>query len=100
MPRPHRAGVVPRIVPYLDEPPDAAAILHLAKLLGIPVADLLRRGETEFKQAANLPAINDDTALATWLAGNPRVLQRPIVVNEERQLAVIGRPPENVHELL
>jgi len=94
------AGIIPRVVPYLDEPPDAAAILHLARLLGIPVAELLRRGETEFRQTADLPALDDDAALAAWLARHPRVLQRPIVVDNERQLAVIGRPPENVHELL
>lgn len=94
------AGVAPRIVSYLDDPPDAAAILHLAKMLDAPVADLLRRGEAEFKEAADLPTLDDDAALATWLANNPRVLQRPIVVNDERHLAIIGRPPENVHELL
>lgn len=94
------AGVVPQVVAYLEEPPDAASILHLAELLGVPVADLLRRGETEFREATDLPAIDDDPALAAWLARNPRTLQRPIIVNDERRLAVIGRPPENVHEVL
>ncbi len=32
------------------------------------------------------------------LADNPKLLQRPIVVRENR--AVIGRPPENVMQLL
>ena len=94
------AGVVPCVVRYLEEPPDAAAILRFAKMLGVPVSQLLRRGETEYKQATDLPELDDDAALAAWLADNPRVLQRPVVINDERQLAVIGRPPENVHELL
>ena len=96
----HDAGVEPCVVAYLEEPPDASTIRRLAEMLDIPVANLLRRGETEFKDATDLPALDDDAALAAWLARNPRVLQRPIVVNDERHLAVIGRPPENVHELL
>ena len=96
----HNAGVVPRVVRYLEDPPDAAAILRIAELLDVPVSQLLRRGETDYKEATDLPKLDDDAALAAWLADNPRVLQRPVVVNDERQLAVIGRPPENVHELL
>ena len=94
------AGISPTIVEYLREPPDAAAVEKLAELLGVPVADLLRRGETEFKEATDLPDLADDAALAAWVARNPRVLQRPIVVDDERQHAVIGRPPENVEALL
>ncbi len=66
----------------------------------MPVADLLRRGEDEFRNARDLPALDDDAALAAWLEKNPRALQRPIVVNERRSAAVVGRPPENVHALL
>lgn len=94
------AGVEPEVVAYLDAPPDAATILRLAGLLGRPVADLLRRGETEFREAADRPDLDDDPALAAWLARHPRVLQRPIVVNDAGDKAVIGRPPENVLELV
>ena len=47
-----------------------------------------------------LPDLDDDTALAAWLSAHPRVLERPIVVDSERRRAVVGRPPENVRELL
>ena len=69
-------------------------------MLGMPVAGLLRRGESEFKDTTSLPALNDDAALAAWLGQHPRVMQRPIVVDEDSATAVIGRPPENVQELL
>lgn len=92
-------GIEPTLVRYLDEPLSGAQILRLAALLERPVADLLRTGEAEFKAATDLPAMDDDAGLAAWLETHPRVLQRPIVVDEERELAVIGRPPENVHEL-
>lgn len=94
------AGVRPEVVAYLETPPDARTILHLAGLLGRPVADLLRRGEAEFREAADLPALDDDPALADWLARHPRVLQRPIVVDDAGDRAVIGRPPENVLKLV
>ena len=93
------SGESPVIVRYLEEPPDAATIGRLAGQLGVPVADLLRRGEAEYKQATDLPDLNDDAALAAWISVNPKVLQRPIVVSDDGR-AVIGRPPENALELL
>ena len=66
----------------------------------MPVADLLRRGEAEFREATDLPDLADDGALADWIARNPKVLQRPIIVDGLTQRAVIGRPPEAVSELL
>ena len=94
------AGVVPTIVEYLKEPPDGPSIVRLAGLIGVPVAELLRRGETEFREATDLPSLDDDDALAAWIANNPKTLQRPIVVAADHSRAVIGRPPENVLELL
>ena len=95
-----RSGVSPTIVEYLNTPPSAAATLRHAKLIGVQVADLLRRGEDEFKQADDLPDLEDDTALAAWLEMHPRVIERPIVVDEANDRAVIGRPPENVLDLV
>lgn len=94
------AGVTPQVVRYLDAPPDADRIRHLAGSMGVAVSALLRRNEDDFKNAANLPDLDDDAALAGWLAAHPRVLQRPIVIDDEAGVAVIGRPPENVAELL
>ena len=94
------AGVEPKIVLYLEETPAAADILDLARKLGKPVADLLRRGESSFKDAMDLPELSDDAALATWLETHPIVLERPIVVDTATGKAVVGRPPENVNALL
>jgi len=93
-------GVTPAIVEYLTAPPDAATLLQIAKLLDVPLADLLRRGEDEFRDAGETLPLDDDAALAVWLHNNPSVLERPIVVDEENERAVVGRPPENVLDLL
>ena len=94
------AGVEPEIVLYLQDTPDAAELLTIAGRLGKPLADLLRRGESVFKEAADLPALDDENALAAWVAAHPIVLERPIVVDTGSGRAVMGRPPENVEELL
>ena len=90
----------PDIVDYLSEPPSAARILQLADWLGSPVVDLLRRNEADFKEATDLPALDDNHALATWVEAHPKVLERPIVVDDGANKAIMGRPPENVQSLL
>lgn len=94
------AGIEPNIVEYLQEPPDAARTERLAALLGLDVADLLRKSEPDFTGADDLPELSDNAALAAWIESHPKVLQRPIVVDDDRDVAVIGRPPENVLGLL
>lgn len=94
------SGVELTIVEYLKAAPDADRILSLAGLLGVPVAELLRRGEDNFKNATDLPDLGDNAALAAWIESNPKTLQRPIVVDDEARQAIIGRPPENVLTLI
>jgi arsenate reductase len=93
-------GLRPNIVEYLSEPPTPDRILTLSKLLGVSVQELLRKNEADFKEATDLPDLADDPALATWISRNPRVLERPIVVDDDANKAVVGRPPENVRDLL
>lgn len=94
------AGIEPTIIRYLDEAPPAAEILDLAQKLGVTVADLLRRGEADFKNATDLPDLDDDKALAAWVQAHPKALERPIVIDTSSGKAIMGRPPENVNQLL
>ena len=93
-------GVKPEIVRYLDKPPSSDEIVRLAELVGVPVKDLLRQGEGDFRNHGQSLDLDDDQKLARWLHEHPRVLQRPIVVNDDSKRAVIGRPPENVLTIL
>jgi len=93
-------GLTPQVIRYLDEPPDADRILELAATIGVPVSDLLRRNEDDYRHADDLPDLDDDTSLAAWLSRHPGVLQRPIVIDDDAGVAVIGRPPESVAEIL
>ena len=94
------AGIEPTIVLYLENTPSADEIVAVAGKLQKPVADLLRKGESAFKEASDLPDLGNDAALAAWIAEHPIVLERPIVVDTDSGKAVVGRPPENVNELL
>ena len=89
-----------RIVEYLQNPPAPDTLLRLAEMIGVPLAGLLRTSEADFRESAEPVPMDDAQALSKWLHDHPRVLQRPIVVDEDQARAVIGRPPENVLELL
>ena len=90
-------GIAPRVVLYLETPPDEAQIRDLLKKLGIGAADLLRRGEAEFRESG-LGRDSSEQDIIAAMARHPKLIERPIVVKGKR--AVLGRPPENVLELI
>ncbi len=92
-------GLKPRIVEYLDSPPAAHTLLRLAEMLEVPLMELLRTSEADFAASSQPVPVDDSEALSKWLQQHPRVLQRPIVVDEDQQRAIVGRPPENVLKL-
>lgn len=81
-------------------PPDRDTLLRMAALVGVPLSDLLRRGEADFKDAGSKLPLHDMAALADWLHAHPRVLERPVVIDNDAERGIIGRPPENVLSLL
>lgn len=93
-------GLKPRIVEYLKNPPAPETLLRLAQMLEVPLAKLLRTGEADFAESPEAVPVDDEQALSRWLHDHPRVLQRPIVVDDDEDRAVIGRPPENVLGLI
>ena len=92
----HEHGHSPEIIEYLKSPPDSSTLLRLANKLDLPLSDMVRTGEQEFKDN-NLANANDD-ALVAAISEHPILLQRPIVVAGDR--AAIGRPPESVLDIL
>ena len=91
-------GVSPVVVLYLETPPDEDEIVELTEKLGLGIREIMRRGEAVYKELdAGNPDHGDDD-LIRLVAHNPILLERPIVVNGDR--AAIGRPPENVLEII
>ncbi|HEY8570040.1 arsenate reductase (glutaredoxin) [Microbulbifer sp.] len=90
--------IEPEVVLYLETPPDAATLKSLLEKLGIGARDLLRKGEDAYKELNLGDASLEDDALIAAMVAHPKLIERPIVVRDET--AVLGRPPENVLELL
>lgn len=91
-------NIDPAVVPYMDSPPSVDKLKELIHQLGISARDLLRKNESLYKELGlNDPELGEDQLLRA-MADNPRLMERPIVVKGER--AVLGRPPENVLELI
>jgi arsenate reductase len=67
-------------------------------LLKIEPRDLLRKGEEEYKTLNLKDETIDDHSIITHMSENPRLIERPIVIFNDR--AIIGRPPENVLKLI
>ena len=84
------------IVEYLDRPPTRATLEQLLRKLGAPPLAIVRTDEPEFLALGGRARSDDE--LLDLLTANPRLLQRPIV--EVAAAARIGRPPEQVLELL
>lgn len=91
-------GIEPNVVLYLETPPDADALAAIIDKLGITPRQLLRKGEDEYK-AANLanPDLSDQD-LIDAMTKHPRLIERPIVLHGDK--AALGRPPENVLDIL
>ncbi len=90
-------GVEPRVVEYLETPLDVAALGELAAKLGRPPRQWLRAKEDAYREAG-LSGRSSDAELLRAIAKHPILMERPIVVVGAR--AAIGRPPEDVLEIL
>ena len=86
------------VVEYLKNPPSKTELKTILKKLGIRPIDLMRKGETLFKEKnLNDPSVTDEY-LIDCMVENPILIERPIVIRGEK--AIIGRPPERVMEIL
>ena len=82
---------------YLENPPTKTELEAALKKLQISPAKLVRRGEAVFK-TLTLSEKSSDQEWLSAMVNNPILIERPVIMNDDR--AVIGRPPENVRELL
>ncbi|AZZ77723.1 MULTISPECIES: arsenate reductase (glutaredoxin) [Pseudomonas] len=91
-------GLTPNVVRYLETPLTAAQIKALLGKLGISARQLLRTGEDEYKMLQLADESLSEAQLIDAIAQHPKLMERPIF--EVGDKAVIGRPPENILELL
>ena len=81
---------------YLKDGIDADEVVELSKKLGMHPSEFVRKNEQPYKDLGT-----DEFSIEEWsdiIENNPILLERPILVVNNQ--AVIGRPPENILNLL
>ena len=91
------SGVVLPVREYLHDPLSVDELRRVVELLGVRPIEIVRRGEPQCAALGLTDATPDEEVLRA-MAEHPILVERPIVVRDGR--AVMGRPPENVRELL
>ena len=90
-------GIDLETIEYLKIPLEKAELKSILAKLNIPAKDLIRKGESAFKENYMGKTLSEEEWIEAILS-HPILLQRPIIVKGDK--AVIGRPIEKVMELL
>lgn len=90
-------GIEPQVVKYLDTPLSVEELKTLYSQLGLDNVRAMMRTKEDIYKELDLAQANDE-ALFEAMAENPKLIERPIVVNNGQ--ARHGRPPEQVLEIL
>ncbi|MBD8487404.1 arsenate reductase (glutaredoxin) [Echinicola sp. CAU 1574] len=85
------------IIKYLETPPSKTELKAVVQMLGISADQLIRKNENVWKENFKGKSYGEDE-LIDIMVDNPILIERPIVIKERK--AVIGRPPENILEIL
>jgi len=92
-------GVSPQLIEYLDNPPSVAVLDEICRRLGVEPVEIMRGKESRF---AELGLSKDDSrSREEWfeiMFSNPILIERPIFCCNGK--AAVGRPPENVLNIL
>jgi len=83
-------------VNYLEHPLSAAELKKLLQRAGLTPNDVLRTKEPAYRELVAGKNLSDEELLEI-MAAHPELLQRPIVVRDNK--AVLARPVENLQKL-
>jgi arsenate reductase (glutaredoxin) len=92
------SGVPFEKVNYYLEPLSETKLAQLIRKMGIKPRDLLRTSEPVYRELGLGTGEFSDDQIIALMAQHPDLIQRPIV--EKGNRAVLGRPVENVKQLL
>lgn len=91
-------GIEPEIIEYLKSPPSAEKIEEILTMLDIEPRQLMRKNEAEYKDNNLKDTSLSRQDLINAMVQMPKLIERPIVLANNK--AAIGRPPENVLNIL
>ncbi len=90
-------GAQPEVCKYLEDAPSAGEIRTVLAKLNIPAISMMRTAEKTFKELG-LTKTSPDEVLIQAMADHPTLIERPLAIAGDK--AAIGRPPENLLDLL
>jgi arsenate reductase len=82
----------------LKTPPSAGELGRILNRLGLEPRDLMRKREAPYSELGLDNENLDRAALIQAMVENPILIERPIVLKGDK--AALGRPPEQVLEIL
>lgn len=92
------AGIEPRVIEYLKQPPTREELTDMLKRAGLKPRDAIRtKDELYHELKLDDPAISDD-ALLDAMTAHPILIERPLVVTPKG--VRLCRPADLVKELL
>ena len=86
-----------KIIDYLKKGVSFDELKSIIYLIAITPIKLIRKNEAIWKYHYKGKILND-AAIISSMIEHPKLIERPIVINKER--AIIGRPPENIKQIL
>lgn len=92
------SGIPFEKVNYYVEPLSKKKLTELLRKMNMKPRELLRKAESVYKELGLSEDKFSDSELISLMVEHPDLIQRPIVERGDR--AVLGRPTENVKELL
>lgn len=90
--------IQPDVVDYLTHPPAQQALEDILDMLGLEPRQLMRTHESEYKNNNLADESLSRQQLIEAMIEFPVLIERPIVIHNGK--AAIGRPPENILEIL
>ena len=91
-------GITPTIIEYIKNPPTVEKLKEILSQLGIAPRDLMRKKEDTYKELDLGISSLSDKDLIDLMVEHPILIERPIVIANGK--AVLGRPPEQVLDIL
>ncbi len=93
-----RKGKSVKVIEYLNADLSEQELQTIVNLLNVDIREIMRTGEVIYNELGLADESLSQEQLIRAIIDNPSLLQRPIVIANGK--AVIGRPPENVLNIL
>ncbi|MDB2408521.1 arsenate reductase (glutaredoxin) [Crocinitomicaceae bacterium] len=85
------------VIDYMNTSVTKNELVQVLKELEMTPSELLRKGESDYKEHVKGNDLSDDQIIDLMLT-YPKLIERPIVIKDGK--AIIARPPELVHDFV